>query len=316
MQAVSFSSEVSDGAAATFFHTQGLVDFTWLFDISEGALKSIGPTKHVYGTKWLDSRAMEATLIEIDNQGTLGLVSYRNSAESDNTACAECVDLWTLSEGEYGYGKSLRHFSAYWSGASEEPIRYVDNIRVSRPAVQRYALRLIDGSGFDEKDVKDMTVTWNDSVVATDQIFAEGTKRVASIPVPVLVDNVLEVDVSGGEVAIFLEPLGACAERERVRPILQCVGEGEYGKFARFGYHNPNDCDVYLPIGEVNRLGERDTEHDAVQPELFLGGGMYEGVRDVTFRGRDELVWHLEGQAVRATPAAGPVCPPEEPEQP
>jgi len=95
---------------------------------------------------------------------------------------------------------------------------------------------------------------------------------------------------------------------QSITPILECVadlGEGLYE--ARFGYNNPNELGVKIPVSWFNRFSPHPENRGQVT--TFVPG-LHESVFTVTFNGSD-LTWKLTGNTVTAN-ASSPVCPEQE----
>ncbi|MBZ0282895.1 MAG: putative Ig domain-containing protein [Anaerolineae bacterium] len=93
-----------------------------------------------------------------------------------------------------------------------------------------------------------------------------------------------------------------------ITPILECVadlGEGLYE--ARFGYNNPNELGIKVPVSWFNRFSPHPEDRGQV---TTFAPGLHESVFTVNFNGSD-LIWKLTGNTVTAN-ASSPVCPEQE----
>jgi hypothetical protein len=85
---------------------------------------------------------------------------------------------------------------------------------------------------------------------------------------------------------------------EEVSPVLECViDKGDKLYTARFGYNNPNESAVTIPVGSNNRFSP--TPQDRAQTITFLPG-RHRDVFEVDFDGSN-LVWSLNGMTSTAS---------------
>ncbi len=91
-----------------------------------------------------------------------------------------------------------------------------------------------------------------------------------------------------------------------VSPVLECVQDNGGGNYtAIFGYNNPNDYEINIPVGPDNRF--TPAPENRGQPEYFHPGRTY-GVITVGFTAGNPVTWTLDGST--ATGGTGsPACP-------
>lgn len=93
--------------------------------------------------------------------------------------------------------------------------------------------------------------------------------------------------------------------QQAIVPILECVQDnGDHTFTAFWGYNNPNEKVIYIPIGFKN--GFAPGVQDRGQPKLFLPGN-HTNVFKVVFYGKD-LTWTLDHTSVTANKDSTP-CP-------
>jgi hypothetical protein len=92
-----------------------------------------------------------------------------------------------------------------------------------------------------------------------------------------------------------------------VKPLLDCVVQNGDGSWtAIFGYDNPNESAVTIPVGPKNEFGPK--EYGQPQPTSFEPG-LHRGVLSITVTGGRDPEWDLDGTKVEARADSTPVCP-------
>lgn len=91
---------------------------------------------------------------------------------------------------------------------------------------------------------------------------------------------------------------------EKITPLLECVIDNGNGTYtAHFGYENPNDETVNIPIGSNNNFTGTGNQNEG-QPTSFESGRtdyFPDAEFTVTFDEDSTLVWHLNGKTVSVT---------------
>ncbi len=92
-------------------------------------------------------------------------------------------------------------------------------------------------------------------------------------------------------------------ECKRVEPIAECIDGSREGLNVTFGYLNPNDFALTVPVGALNFFAPAPQNREQV---TVLKSGLNRGAFTATFK--DSLTWYLDGARASVTKST-PVCP-------
>lgn len=291
----SLGPEVEDGVAVEFC---GPLNDIWLFDIGQGILKNVcSPSAEE--ERYLSRSQQSASLVDLADDSSLQLIPWDSLAHG----CAGCRDVYTLQQGTYTYSKTLRWYGTYNANMDGTSRNYNDQLDSLRPDSQ-YILRIMNGPTFHEVGAAEFQVKWNGEEIATRRAFAGSATNVRSFPVTATEANALEVTVAGGSIAVACELMGGGGEVQAVMPTVDCATVTRNIFSAWIGYDNPNDRDVYIPVGERNHFGPVGSNSESVgQPEVLLAG-RHDGVKEIVelVEGEAERTWYLDGNVLRIIP--------------